>query len=88
MLVAPVVLIACLAAVFLAPSGVREPDVRNLLLGTVGGVFALLPLRAVLVPQGIEGLTFVDWCLGAEVMLFVAVALLGVARAAAARAGR
>jgi hypothetical protein len=48
---------------------------RDLLIGMVAATVALLPLRQVLVPDTVDGLTVVDWWLGATILLFVAVSL-------------
>jgi hypothetical protein len=48
---------------------------RDLLIGMIGATVALLPIRQVLVPDDIDGLTIVDWWLGSVILLFLAVAL-------------
>ena len=45
-------------------------------LEAVVGVISIVPLRQVLVPNGIPGLTTIDVILGAELVLFVAVATI------------
>jgi hypothetical protein len=65
--------------------GVGGPaDSRNLVLAVAAAIFALLPIRQVLVPSDVEGLTTVDWCLGAAVLVFMAIAVwsLGLSMAA------
>ncbi len=75
-LVAPMLLAVALGLMVTHGSGA---DFRNLLIGVAGATLALLPLRAVLVPADIVGQTLVDWCLGAELLVFVALGLLGLA---------
>jgi hypothetical protein len=53
--------------------------VRDLILAVAGVVIAILPLRAVLVPPEVQGLSQVDVILGSELVLIVCLALIGYA---------
>jgi hypothetical protein len=54
---------------------------RDLFLGLIGVTLALLPLRQVLVPSELTGLTLVDWYLAAVILLCAALGLWWAPRA-------
>ena len=56
-------------------------DVRNLLIALVTAALTLLPIRQVLVPAAFQGLTLVDWLLGAEIFVLFGMALWFLPRA-------
>jgi hypothetical protein len=67
---------------FFFPTSQIPPDgafIRDLILAVAGVVIAILPLRAVLVPPEVHGLSQVDFILGAELAFIVCLALVGYA---------
>jgi hypothetical protein len=80
-LVGPLALAFAIAAAVLSSGHVRSAEARDLLIGMTAASVAVLPLRAVVVPGDLVGPTLVDWFLGAELLVFVAVGLLALARA-------
>ncbi len=79
-LFAPLVLVLAIVATTLLVRGLEAVEVRDLLVGFLAATLTLVPLRAVLVPSSLPGLTFVDWVLAAELLAFVAVGLAALAR--------
>jgi Domain of unknown function (DUF4436) len=77
-LLAPLLLVGALGLLVLTGRPERGQDFRALLVGVAAAMFALLPIRAVLVPEPIIGPTYVDWLLGSEILVFVVVALVGI----------
>jgi hypothetical protein len=58
----------------------NEAFTRDSILAVAGVVIAILPLRTVLVPSEVQGLSRVDFILGAELVMIVCLALIGYAR--------
>ena len=75
------ILLAITAGAARASSENAATAARNLLLGFVGVSLSLLPIRQVLVPSEIEGLTLVDWWLGGTLIVFATIATWSTARA-------
>ena len=71
-----VVLAVAIAIAVFAPGRSRSrSELHDLALAIAAVALAVLPLRAVLVPAELEGQTFVDWLLGAGVVMLAAIAL-------------
>jgi hypothetical protein len=64
LLAVPVLFVAMSFTVLRAPGA----DARAFIVAFLSAALALLPIREVLVPESLEGLTLVDWCLGAEIL--------------------
>jgi hypothetical protein len=70
------VLLALLIVAALRERGFGDDNgLRDLILGITGATLAILPIRQVLVPASIPGVTLVDWWLGGAVLLLAAVVL-------------
>src|ERR1035438_2069577 len=80
-LAAPLVLALGIAGVVCCSKSIGSSEIRDLLLGLIAATISLLTIRTVLVPADVDTSCFVDWCLSAEVLLFVAIALFGLKRA-------
>ena len=68
-------LLVALIAMFLVleRSKNEEPDVQSLILGLFAAFLTILPLRPILVPSDITTLTTIDFILGLDMMVIVAI---------------
>jgi hypothetical protein len=79
-LATPLLLAFGVGLALLTSGRIRSGESHELLVGMATATIALLPLRVVLVPGDLQSPTLVDWCLGAELLVFAAVGLIGLGR--------
>jgi hypothetical protein len=67
----PIAFAVLFADLFVLTRRFRPSDIQDFLVAALGGIFTVLPLRLILVPSDIPGLSRIDLILGLGVVLLL-----------------